>query len=63
MSAAEFIRELKAMPEVEREEIFASLLADPEWREDLVDLMIIAERRDEPVRPIEEVFRDLKIDA
>jgi hypothetical protein len=26
-------------------------------------LMIIAERRDEPVRPIEEVFRDLKIDA
>ena len=63
MSAAEFIRELKAMPEVEREEIFASLLADPEWREDLVDLMTIAERRDEPVRPIEEVFRDLKIDA
>ena len=63
MSAAEFIKELKAMPEVEREEIFASLLADPEWREDLVDLMTIAERRDEPVRPIEEVFRDLKIDA
>ena len=63
MSAAEFIRELKAMPEVEREEIFASLLADPEWREDLIDLMTIAERRDEPVRPIEEVFRDLKIDA
>ena len=51
------------MPEVERGEIFASLLADPEWREDLMDLMIIAERRDEPVRPIEEVFRDLKIDA
>jgi len=63
MSAAEFIKELKAMPEVEREEIFASLLADPEWREDLIDLMTIAERRDEPVRPIEEVFRDLKIDA
>ena len=63
MSAAEVIRELKAMPEVEREEIFASLLADPEWREDLIDLMTIAERRDEPVRPIEEVFRDLKIDA
>jgi hypothetical protein len=63
MSAAEFIRELKAMPEVEREEIFAILLADPEWREDLIDLMTIAERRDEPARPIEEVFRDLKIDA
>ena len=63
MSEAEFTRELKAMPEVEREEIFASFLADPECREDLVDLMIIAERRDEPVRPIEEVFRDLKIDA
>ena len=63
MSAAEFIRELKAMPEVEREEIFAVLLENREWREDLMDLMTIAERRGEPTRPIEEVFRDLKIDA
>jgi hypothetical protein len=34
-----------------------------EWREDLCDLMTIVDRRNEPVRPIDEVFSDLKIDA
>ena len=63
MSAAEFIHELKAMPSSERQTIFASLVENQEWREDLFDLMTIADRRNEPVRPIDEVFRDLKIDA
>jgi hypothetical protein len=63
MSAAEFIQKLEAMPESERERVFASLVENQEWREDLLDLMTIAERRDEPTRPIDEVFKDLKIDA
>jgi hypothetical protein len=63
MSAAEFIQELEAMAKSERERIFASLAENQEWREDLLDLMMIADRRNEPVRPIDEVFRDLKIDA
>lgn len=63
MSAAEFIQKLKAMPPTERERVFARLVANQEWREDLLDLMIIAKRRDEPTRPIDEVFHDLKIDA
>lgn len=63
MSAAEFIRELEAMPQAEREEIFASLVDRQDWREDLTDLLTIAERRDEPTRPIDDVFTDLKIDA
>ena len=63
MSAAEFIEGLKTMPEAERERIFATLVENPEWREDLLDLITLAERRDEPTRPIEEVFKDLKIDA
>jgi len=63
MSAAEFIRELEAMPDSERERIFSSLVENREWREDLIDLMTIAERRHEPTRPIDEVFKDLKIDA
>jgi L-rhamnose mutarotase len=63
MSAAEFIQKLEAMPESERERVFASLVENQEWREDLLDLMNIAERRDEPTRPIDEVFKDLKIDA
>jgi len=63
MSAAEFIHELEAMYKSERERIFASLAENQEWREDLLDLMMIADRRNEPARPIDEVFRDLKIDA
>jgi hypothetical protein len=63
MSATEFIQQLQAMPEAERERVFASLVENQEWRDDLVDLMTIAERRNEPTRPIDEVFRDLKIDA
>ena len=63
MSAAEFIEGLKAMPEAEREEVFATLLKNKEWREDILDLVTIAERRNEPTRPIDDVFKDLGIDA
>ena len=63
MSAAEVIKELKAMSEGEREKIFATLAESPEWREDLLDLMTIADRRNEPTRPIDDVFKDLNIDA
>ena len=52
------------MSESERESMFASLVENQEWREDLFDLMTIADRRNEPVHaPIDEVFSDLKIDA
>ena len=60
MSAAQFIHELEAMSKSERETIFASLVENQEWREDLFDLMTIADRRNEPVRPIDEVFSDLR---
>ena len=63
MSAAEFIEGLKAMPDAERERIFASLIDNEEWREDILDLIALAERRGEPTRPIDEVFKDLNIDA
>ncbi len=63
MSAAEFIEELKTMTDLEREKIFDALLENPEWREDLMDLITIADRRHEPTRSIDEVFKDLNIDA
>ena len=63
MSATEFIQQLQAMPPAERERVFARLVENQEWRDDLVDLMTIAERRNEPTQPIDEVFRDLNIDA
>jgi len=63
MSATEFIEELKAMPSDERERVFAGLAENPEWREDILDLITIAERRNEPARPLDEVLKDLKIKA
>lgn len=63
MSAAEFLEELKGMSDSDRERIFAGLLENEEWREDILDLVTLAERRDEPTRPIDDVFKDLKIDA
>lgn len=63
MSAAEFIDELRAMPDTERARIFATLVENQEWREDLLDLMTLAERREEPTRAIDAVFKDLNIDA
>ena len=63
MSAAELLEQLNRMPEAERTTIFASLVENQEWREDLLDLITIAERRGEPTRPLDDVFRDLQIDA
>jgi hypothetical protein len=34
-----------------------------EWRHDILDLITISERRTEPTRPIDDVFRDLQIDG
>lgn len=63
MSATEFIEELKAMPADERERVFATLAENPEWREDILDLITIAERRNESARSLDDVFKDLKIKA
>jgi hypothetical protein len=63
MSATEFIEGLKKLPDSERERIFASLVENEEWRKDLLDLMTLSERQNEPTRPIDAVFKDLNIDA
>lgn len=63
MSAAEIIEKLEAMPDSERERVFATLVENAGWREDLLDLMTIADRRGEATRSIDEVLKDLKIDA
>ncbi len=63
MSAAELLDQLNAMPQAERSTIFASLVENEEWRHDILDLITISERRGESTRPINDVFRDLQIDA
>jgi len=63
MSATEFIEGLKKLSDSERERIFASFVENEEWREDLLDLMTLSERQNEPTGPIDAVFKDLNIDA
>ncbi|HSH39602.1 MAG TPA: hypothetical protein VK993_12535 [Chthoniobacterales bacterium] len=63
MSAADLLDELTSLPESDRSAVFARLVENEQWRHDLLDLITIAERRQEPTRSIEEVFRDLQIDA
>ena len=63
MSAAELLNQLNLMPEAERSAIFARLIENEEWRQDILDLITISERREEPTRSIDDVFRDLQIDA
>ena len=43
---------LEKLSRPEREELIERLLRDPELREDVVDLALIQERRDEPSRPL-----------
>ena len=53
-TAEVFLTALRALPEEERRAVLASIVEDQEWREDLKDLAIFSQRRDEPSRP----FRD-----
>jgi hypothetical protein len=63
MSAAEFVKHLRAMSKTERDKIFARVVANRQWKEDLLDMITIAERRKEPRRSIDNVFKRLRIDA
>lgn len=63
MSAADLLNELSTLDEKERTAVFARLVENEEWRHDLLDLITFAERRHEPTRAIDDVFRDLQIDA
>lgn len=49
-----FLLALQGLSKAEREAVLARLLADPWLREDLLDIVLIEQRRDEPSRP----FRD-----
>ncbi len=63
MSAVEVLDQLSALPESDRSAVFARLVENEEWRHDILDLITITERRGEPTRPIDDVFRDLQIDG
>jgi hypothetical protein len=44
----------KSLPKKERQLFFEKLLVDKKFREDMIDIIIIEQRINEPSRPIEE---------
>ena len=44
----------RALPRAERQAIVVKLLADRQFREDLIDAAVIDQRRKEPARPLGE---------
>lgn len=51
-TAEGFVAVLKALPKSERDAVIVRIAQDKEFGRDLVDLAIVAERRDEPSRPL-----------
>ena len=52
--AAVFMTALRAMPKTERAAVLARIANEPDMREDLLDLTVVAARRGEPSRPLRE---------
>ena len=53
-----FLTALKALPKDQRDAVVRRIAEDPALRQDLFDLALIAERRDEPSRPFREYLAD-----
>jgi hypothetical protein len=53
-TAEVFLTALRALPEEERQAALARIAEDEEWREDLKDLAVFSQRRDEPSHPFHE---------
>jgi hypothetical protein len=53
-TAEVFATAFRALPKKERQAVLALIADDEEVREDILDLAVLAQRRDEPSRP----FRD-----
>ena len=63
MSAKEIIEQINALPDDELNKFFAGLAENENLREDLLDILLIASRRNEPAEPLDKVFRELGIQA
>lgn len=50
----------QALPKKEREAVVEKMLKDKEFREDLIDIVIIEQRSKEPSRSLDEYLADRK---
>lgn len=53
-----FFMALQSLAKAEREAAIARLLDDPKPREDILDIAVIRQRRDEPSRPFREYLAE-----
>ncbi len=57
-NAEVFLTALQALPKKERQAVLIRIAEDDELREDLLDLALLAERRDESSRPVRECLAE-----
>ncbi len=50
----------KGLPKKERRSVVERLLKDVEFMEDLIDIAILEQRREEPSRPLEDYLAEIK---
>jgi hypothetical protein len=58
-TAEVFVTAFKSLPKRERGEVLARLTSDRKVKQDLMDLFLLAERRREKSRPLNQVLADL----
>ena len=55
-----FLTAFRALPKKEREAVIEKMLREKEFIEDLIDIVIIEQRRKEPSRSLDEYLADRK---
>jgi hypothetical protein len=57
-TAEVFLTALRALPEEERQAVLARIVEDEQWQEDLKDLAVFSQRRNESSRPFREFLEE-----
>jgi hypothetical protein len=57
-TAEVFLTALRALPAEERQAVLAHIVEDEEWQEDIQDLAVFSQRRNEPSRPFREFLEE-----
>jgi hypothetical protein len=57
-TAEVFLAAFRSLPKQQRQAVLCGIAEDDELREDLMDLALVAERRDEPSRPFAEYLAE-----
>ena len=59
--AENYLNAFNSLSKEEKKVVLVNLLKDPDFREDLIDIAIIEQRKDEPSRPLEEYLKEKNI--